>query len=91
MDPRHLRAEDELRRIFGSKVINAVEKSGEGSGLVSGRRRQPSRRGGRNLLKKSLLVTPLEHWPRLEGGLTMECTDQKEGLSFFRFVPVIPK
>jgi hypothetical protein len=91
VDPRHLRAEDELRRIFGSKVINAVEKSGEGSGLVSGRRRQPSRRGGRNLLKKSLLVTPLEHWPRLEGGLTMECTDQKEGLCFFRFVPVIPK
>lgn len=86
VDPRYLRAEDELRRIFGSKVINAVEKSGEGSGLVSGRRRQPSRRGGRNLLKKSLLVTPLEHWPRLEGGLTMECTDQKEGLSFFRYV-----
>ncbi|KAG0606180.1 hypothetical protein M758_9G120200 [Ceratodon purpureus] len=82
VDPRHLRAEDELRRIFGSKVINAVEKSGEGSGLLSGRRRQPSRRGGRNLLKKSLLVTPLDNWPRLEGGLTMECTDQVAGLSF---------
>ncbi|XP_024388614.2 uncharacterized protein [Physcomitrium patens] len=86
VDPRHLRAEDELRHIFGSKVINSVERSGEGSGLLIGRRRQPSRRGGRNLHKKSLLVTPLEHWPRLEGGLSMECTDQKEGLSFFRYV-----
>jgi hypothetical protein len=58
VDPRHLRAEDELRRIFGSKVINAVERSGEGSGMMGGgRRRQPPRRGSRVMpLKKTLLV-----------------------------------
>ena len=61
-------------RIFGSKVINAVERSGEGGGLMSGRRRQPPRRGSRVLSKKTLLVSPLEHWPRPEGGLSMECT-----------------
>ncbi|CAK9211367.1 unnamed protein product [Sphagnum jensenii] len=87
VDPRHLRAEDELRRIFGSKVINAVERSGEGSGMMGGgRRRQPPRRGSRVMpLKKTLLVTPSEHWPRLEGGLSMECCDTKDGLQFFRY------
>ncbi len=88
VDPRHLRAEDELRRIFGSKVINAVERSGEGSGMMGGgRRRQPPRRGSRVMpLKKTLLVIPSEHWPCLEGGLSMECCDTKDGLQFFRCV-----
>ena len=86
VDSRYLRAGDELRRIFGSKVINAVERSGEGGGMLSGRKRQPPRRGARGLFKKTLLVTPLEHWPRPEGGLSMVCTDTKEGLNFFRWV-----
>lgn len=82
VDPRYLRAEDELRRIFGSKVINAAERSGDGA-----RKRQIPHRGGRVSLKKTLLVTPHEHWPRPDGGLSMECTDTKDGLNYFRCTP----
>ena len=83
MDPRYLRAEEELRRIFGSKVINAVEK-GDGPGMQAGRKRQQPR-GGRVSFKKTLLATPHGHWGgRPEGGLSMECTDTKDGLNFFR-------
>lgn len=84
MDPRFLRAEDELRRIFGSKVINAVEKGGDWVGMGAGRKRQQPHGGGRVSLKKTLLVTPHERWPKPEGGLSMECTDSKDGLNFFR-------
>jgi hypothetical protein len=84
VDPRYLRAEDELRRIFGSKVINAVEKGGDGVGMLGGRKRQQPHGGGRVSLKKTLLVTPHDHWPRPEGGLSMECIDTKDGVNFFR-------
>lgn len=85
VDPRYLRAEDELRRIFGSKVINAVEKGGDGVGMLGGRKRQQPHGGGRVSLKKTLLVTPHDHWPRPEGGLSMECIDTKDGVNFFRY------
>ncbi|KAG0556957.1 hypothetical protein KC19_11G090600 [Ceratodon purpureus] len=85
VDPRYLRAEDELRRIFGSKVINAVEKGGDGAGMLAGRRRQQPHGGGRVSSKKTLLVSPHDHWPRPEGGLSMECIDTKDGLNFFRY------
>lgn len=84
MDPRYLKAEDELRRIFGSKVINAAERGGDRTGMVAGRKRQGPHRGGRVSLKKTLLVTPHEHWPRPEGGLSMECAETRDGLNFFR-------
>lgn len=80
VDSRYLRAEDELRRIFGSKVISAAERGGDGS-----RKRQILQRGGRVWLKMTLLVTPHDHWPRVESGLSMECIDSKDGLQFFRY------
>lgn len=81
VDSRYLRAEDELRRIFGSKVISAAERGGDGS-----RKRQILQRGGRVWLKMTLLVTPHDHWPRVESGLSMECIDSKDGLQFFRCI-----
>ncbi|KAG6546946.1 hypothetical protein Mapa_011562 [Marchantia paleacea] len=80
VDTKHLRAEDELRRIFGSKVINSVE-----SGLQR-RRQAVSRRTGRGMpLRKSLLVVPMGHWARWDGGMSMECTEVKDGHQYFRY------
>lgn len=84
VDPRYLRAEDELRRIFGSKVINAAERGSDGT--LPGRKRQGPHRGGRVSLKKTLLVTPHDHWQRPEGGLSMELSETREGLNFFRCI-----
>jgi len=84
VDSRYLRAEVELRHIFGSKVINEAERSGDGT--LAARKRQIHHRGGRVSLKKTLLVSPQDHWPRPEGGLSMECVETREGLNFFRCV-----
>lgn len=79
VNTKHLRAEDELRRIFGSKVINSVE-----SGMQR-RRQSVSRRSGRGMpLRKSLLVVPMGHWARWDGGMSMECTEIKDGHQYFR-------
>ncbi|KAL3700030.1 hypothetical protein R1sor_018052 [Riccia sorocarpa] len=79
-DMKHLRAEDELRRIFGSKVINSVE-----SGFQR-RRQGASRRTGRGMpWRRSVLVVPMEHWARWDGGISMECTEVKDGRQYFRY------
>ncbi|CAM6082090.1 unnamed protein product [Calypogeia fissa] len=85
VDLKHLRAEDELRRIFGSKVINSVERRGEG--VRSMRRQGPGgRRNGRGMpLRKSSLVVPMEHWARWDGGITMECVRVEGHIKHFRY------
>lgn len=86
IDTKYLRAEDELKRIFGSKVINAVER-GSGNSFAGMRRRQgaPRRLGRGNVLRKTILVTPLEYWPRWDGSISMEHTDTKDGLQYFKY------
>ena len=88
VDPRNLRPDEELRRIFGSKVIRTVDKRLTGGAGAGGRnvgRRGggvPGRRGG---LKRGLLVEEKEHWPpaaAVERGLTMEYVrDEDEGVT----------
>uniref|UniRef100_A0A0D6R3M4 Transcription factor 25 n=1 Tax=Araucaria cunninghamii TaxID=56994 RepID=A0A0D6R3M4_ARACU len=83
VDPKFLRAEDELRRIFGSKVINACENSNNSGNSW---RKQGPRRGARIYqVRKTNLVVPSDHWPRWDGGMSMEHIETKEGMHFFRY------
>jgi len=74
VDTRHLRAEEELRRIFGGAVLNAAAAEGGGGGGGGGRRRgAPAGRGGaaptRHLRGRGgLLIRPKDTWPPHVGG-----------------------
>lgn len=82
IDPKHLRAENEMRRIFGSKVVSSFER-----GLQTGTSRQThGGRRGMHSLKRTMLVTPSEHWPRWDGSLSMEYLETAGGFSYFRYV-----
>ncbi|GAQ83343.1 hypothetical protein KFL_001440300 [Klebsormidium nitens] len=90
VDVKHLKAEDELRRIFGSKVISSVEAhEGAGARGGGGRRHRLSGRGrGRGAVgprKGGLLISPLDHWPRWDGGILMESMGSKDGCQFFKY------
>ena len=85
VDTKHLRAEDELKRIFGSKVINAVERSNYGNFGGTRRRQVMNRKIGRgNLLRKTVLVTPKDYWPSWDNSISMEQTSVKDGLQEFK-------
>nr|GEW96755.1 hypothetical protein [Tanacetum cinerariifolium] len=78
-----LSLDNELRRIFGSKVVDSVEKSNQ-----AGSSRQ--NRQGRRVFhphKKTITVSPSEHWPRWDGSLSMELLENKGGCYYFRYVP----
>ncbi|KAF8379876.1 hypothetical protein HHK36_027341 [Tetracentron sinense] len=81
VDPKFLRAENELRRIFGSKVVSSFENSHNSGSL---RQIRGSRRGGHNP-RKTILVSPSGHWPRWDGSLSMELLETKEG-QLYRYV-----
>lgn len=79
-DPKYLNAGNELRRIFGSKVVKSFERNHQASSS-----RQV--RGGRrvnHLARKTYLVSPSDHWPRLDGSLSMEFLDTRDGYHYFR-------
>ncbi|XP_043716492.1 transcription factor 25 [Telopea speciosissima] len=82
VDPKFLRAENELRRIFGSKVVNSFENS-HNSG--SSRQMRGGRRGSHNP-RKTILVAPSGHWPRWDGSLSMELLESKNGVHYFRYL-----
>lgn len=81
VDPKFLIAENELRRIFGSKVVNSFER-----GQQAGNSRQSlaGRRGGSHSHRKTILVSPSEHWPRWDGSLSMELLESSNGVNYFR-------
>lgn len=79
VDPKFLSAENELRRIFGSRVVKSYErKSSANPRLMHG-----GRRGSHNL-KRTILISPSQHWPRWDGSLTMELLKTEEGVHYFR-------
>ena len=82
VDPKYLNAENELRRIFGSKVVKSFEKSNQ-TGTGSSRQVRGGRRGGYNP-RKTVLVTASEHWPRWDGSFSMEFLEVKDGYHYFR-------
>ncbi|KAG8368000.1 hypothetical protein BUALT_Bualt16G0131100 [Buddleja alternifolia] len=82
VDPKFLNAENELRRIFGSKVVNSYERSHL---PVNSRMMRGSRRGSHNH-KRSILVSPSEHWPRWDGSLSMELLVTRDDVHYFRYI-----
>ncbi|XP_076920047.1 uncharacterized protein LOC143581060 [Bidens hawaiensis] len=82
VDPKFLSADNELRRIFGSKVVNSFEKSNQAGSSRQGR-------SGRRVMhsyKKTIIISPSEHWPRWDGSLSMELIENKNGCNYFRYV-----
>ncbi|GLU00914.1 hypothetical protein SLE2022_182490 [Rubroshorea leprosula] len=82
VDPKHLNAENELKRIFGSKVVKSFEKSNQSSGQ---RQIRGGRRGSHHI-RKTVLVSPLDHWPRWDGSFSMELLETKDGYNYFRYI-----
>lgn len=79
VDPKYLNADNEMRRIFGSKVVKSFEKNQQ-----SGSSRMA--RGGRRgvVHRKSFLVTPLDHWPRWDGAMNMVLLHSPNGYYDYR-------
>ncbi|XP_059458713.1 uncharacterized protein LOC132188307 [Corylus avellana] len=85
VDSKYLNAENELRRIFGSKVVKSFEKSNQAG---SSRQIRGGRHGsGSHVRRKTLLVTPSDYWDRWDGSLSMEFLETRDGYHYFRYVP----
>lgn len=79
VDPKFLSAENELRRIFGSRVVKSQERNSSANPrMMRGGRR------GNHSLKRTILISPSQHWPRWDGSLTMELLETREGVHYFR-------
>ncbi|GLI70702.1 hypothetical protein VaNZ11_015646 [Volvox africanus] len=90
VDVKGLRGDEELRRIFGSDVVAAVDRedrmaAAEARRAGAAARGLPGRRRGL-ALKRGWLVAVKEHWPPCEGGLSMVMTGSKTGAPVFRYV-----
>ncbi|MED6149946.1 hypothetical protein PIB30_067475 [Stylosanthes scabra] len=87
VDPKYLNAENELKRIFGSKVVKSFESSSSSSNnqASSSRQIRGVRRGHYNL-RKTVLVTPAGHWPRWDGSFSMELLETKNRYNYFKYV-----
>ncbi|KAI3824696.1 hypothetical protein L1987_06165 [Smallanthus sonchifolius] len=83
VDPRFLSADNELRRIFGSKVVGSFERSNQAG---SSRQSRSGRRVNHSY-RKTIIISPSEHWPRWDGSLSMELLENKNGCNYFRYVP----
>ena len=97
VDLRRLKAEDELKSIFGARVIHAVEleegnRGGGGGARVGGRGRRGRSAVAASLASaaraRSILVAPKDSWPpyRRGTGLSMECVGvDRDGARVFRY------
>ncbi|ESW07343.1 hypothetical protein PHAVU_010G121700 [Phaseolus vulgaris] len=83
VDPKYLNAENELRRIFGSKVMKSFESSNQAS---SSRQMRGVRGRVHYNLRKSVLVTPSDNWLRCDDSLSMQFLELKNGYNYFRYV-----
>ncbi|CDF32311.1 unnamed protein product [Chondrus crispus] len=90
VEPRLLNADSELKRLFGSRVIESERRGEEIASGRGGRRR--GRGGGRNNPRRRVsLVSPRENWfpeaPGLVMQLDSEDTDtDPTGVRYFRYV-----
>ncbi|CAJ1950607.1 unnamed protein product [Sphenostylis stenocarpa] len=83
VDPKYLNAENELRRIFGSKVVKSFESSNQAS---SSRQIRGVRGRVHYNLRKSVLVNPSDNWVRCDDSLSMQFLEIKNGYNYFRYV-----
>ncbi|KAL3162159.1 hypothetical protein ABBQ32_009867 [Trebouxia sp. C0010 RCD-2024] len=94
VNPSKLKADDEMRKIFGSKVVDAEAKSKQQAlpGGFADASRSVRRMLARGLLKRvqlkpGMLTTPKDHWPPFEGGIHMEVAGKPtaDGRPMFRY------
>ncbi|CAH0547273.1 unnamed protein product [Brassicogethes aeneus] len=70
---KHLNPNNELKRIFGSKIIQSEHK-------------RKNRGGGRGHVKPTLMVNCKENWPQVgKSGLSMSLVETKQGVQYFLF------
>lgn len=90
VEPRLLNADSELKRLFGSRVIESERRMDETTGASAARRR--GRAGGRNHLRRKVsLVSPRENWFAEAPGLVMELDEEAtnnfaSGVRYYRYV-----
>ncbi|CAL9761343.1 unnamed protein product [Musa acuminata subsp. burmannicoides] len=82
VDPKYLKAENELRKIFGSKVVNSFENQ---HSVGSSRQMHGGRQAAYNL-RKTYLASPSGLWPRWDNSITMELLETKDGMHYFRYM-----
>jgi len=80
VDPKHLKAENELRKIFGSKVVNSFENNHSAG---SSRQMHGVRRVVHNP-RRMILVSAPNYWPRWDGSMSMELLETKDEVHYFR-------
>ncbi|CAL8471120.1 g10662 [Coccomyxa elongata] len=91
VDPRKLRGEEEMRRIFGARTMREEERDNANAGGLVGANRRTRRaiaRGQlrRQPLKRGLLINPKDTWPRFDGGISMEpAGTTPDGLQIFSY------
>lgn len=85
VNPKYLKAENELRKIFGSKVVNSFENQ---HSVGSSRQMHGGRQAAYNL-RKTYLASPSGLWPRWDNSITMELLETKDGMHYFRY-PFVP-
>lgn len=90
VESRLLNADSELKRLFGSRVIESERRAAETT--VAGANRRRGRAGGRAYLRKKVsLVSPRDTWfpeaPGLAMVLDSEATNERaNGIRYFRYV-----
>lgn len=82
IDPKHLKGENEMRRIFGSKVVDSFEN--QRNMPSSSRQVRGARRVAHNP-RKTLLVSPPSYWPPWDKSISMDLLEMKNGLNYFRY------
>ncbi|KAG2644569.1 transcription factor 25-like [Panicum virgatum] len=82
IDPKHLKGENEMRRIFGSKVVDSFENQ---RNMPSSSRQVRGVRRVTHNPRKTLLVSPPSYWPPWDKSLTMHLLETKNGLNYFRY------
>lgn len=83
IDPKHLKAENEMRRIFGSKVVDSLENQRNMPG--TSRQVRGVRRASHNP-RRTLLISPPNYWSPWDKSMSMNLVETKSGLNYFRYV-----
>uniref|UniRef100_A0ACD5XZR4 Uncharacterized protein n=1 Tax=Avena sativa TaxID=4498 RepID=A0ACD5XZR4_AVESA len=83
IDPKHLKAENEMRRIFGSKVVDSLENQRNMPG--PSRQIRGVRRAAHNP-RRTLLVSPPSFWAPWDKSMSMDLVETKGRLNYFRYV-----
>ncbi|CAD7700951.1 unnamed protein product [Ostreobium quekettii] len=81
-----LRADEELYRIFGARVVASEEAQLRQERDRRWQRYSKGLRGVRRTVRNFWLVEVQEHWPPLDGGLSMEYRGEESGCYKFCYV-----